>query len=229
MLLLICKMAKEMDVSCDFIEKQLVCMLPNQTMDVLLKVHTKTGEHTFQEDVYTCTLEYRRWNNQLGPFRSLKKRVANIFRKRNSMLDDSRGTSTQSIINNMERDSEERSLINDSKNSVHLDWSDLIPIDVKAEYWRIYNIRKRPDTRAHMPTVPLAAPVAKAAAVPPSSPATHKTVKNIVLVPFTPKPNEWGSWWVKKSQLASSNVATPTSVHNKGQESDQEQQEEEIE
>ena len=36
-------MAKEMDVSCDFIEKQFFCTLPNQMMDVLLKVHTKTG------------------------------------------------------------------------------------------------------------------------------------------------------------------------------------------
>ena len=50
-------MAKEMDVSCDFIEKQLVCKLPNQTMDVLLKVCMKTGEHTFQEDVYMHTLK----------------------------------------------------------------------------------------------------------------------------------------------------------------------------
>ena len=83
-------MAKEMDVSYDFIEKWLVCMLPNQMIDVLLKVCTKTGEHTFREDVYTCTLKYRRWNNQLRPFRSLKKRVANIFRKGNSMSDDGR-------------------------------------------------------------------------------------------------------------------------------------------
>ena len=36
-------MAKETEVSCDFMGKQLVCMLPNQTMDVLLKVCTKTG------------------------------------------------------------------------------------------------------------------------------------------------------------------------------------------
>ena len=100
---------------------------------------------------------------------------------------------------------------------------------MEAEYRRMYNIRKRPDTRAHMPTVPSAAPVAEATAVPPSSQATHMTVKNILLVPFTPKPNEWGSWQVKKSQLASSTVATPTSVHNKGQELDQEQQGEEIE
>ena len=41
----------------------------------------KTGEHTFREDVYTHSLKYRRWNNQLRPFRSLKKRVANIFQK----------------------------------------------------------------------------------------------------------------------------------------------------
>ena len=202
-----------MDVSCNFIEKQLVCTLPNEMMDVLLKVHKKTGEHTFQEDVYTCTLKYRRWNNQLRPFRSLKKTVANIFRKRNSISDNSRGTFTQSIINYMERDSEERSVINDSKrNCVHLDWSDLILIDVEAEYQRIYNGRKGPDIRLHTSTVPLANPVAKAATVPPSSPAnTHKTIKNIVLVPYTPKPNEWGRWQVKKSQLTSSTIETPNS------------------
>ena len=91
-----------------------------------------------------CVYTYLKVYNQLRPFRSLKKRVANIFRKRNSISDNSRGTSTQSIINYMERDSEERSVINDSKrNSVHLDWSDLIPIDVEAEYRRMYNIRTR--------------------------------------------------------------------------------------
>ena len=218
-------MAKEMDVSCDFIENWLVCTLPNQTMDILLKVHMKTGEHTFWEDVYTCTLKYRRWNNQLRPFRSLKKRVTKIFRKRNSMSYDSRGTSSQSIINNMERDSEERSVVSDNKrDSIHLDWSDLIPIDVEGEYQRVYNSRKRPDARVCM-SAPLAAPVAT---VPSSSSATHKTIKNIVLVRFTPKPNEWGSWQVKKSQCTSSTTATQNSVH-KGQGSNQEQQEDEIE
>ena len=169
-------MAKEMDVSCNFIEKQLVCILPNQMMDVLLNVRTKTGEHTFWEDVYMHTLKYCRWYNQLRPFRSLKKRVANIFRKRNSMSDDSRGTSTQCIINSMERDSEERSMVNDSKrSSIHSNWSELVPIDMEAEYWRLYNSRKRPDARART-TTPLAAPAAKAATVPPSSPAIHKTI-----------------------------------------------------
>ena len=120
-------------------------MLPNQMMDVLLKVCTKTREHTFREDVYMCSLKYRMWNNQLRPFRSLKERVANIFRKRTSNSDDSRGTSSQSIVNYMEKDSEERYMINGSKrNSVHSDWSDLIPIDVEAEYCKMHNIRKGP-------------------------------------------------------------------------------------
>ena len=175
-------------------------------------------------------LKYRRWNNQLRPFRSLKKRVANIFRKRNSISDDSRGTSTQSIINYTERDSEERSVINNSKrNSVYLDWSDLILIDMEAEYQRIYNIRERPDTRLCISTVPSDASVAEAAAVSPSSPAnTHKTVKNIVLVPYTPKPNEWESWRVKMFQLTSSIVATPNSVYTKEKETEQEQEEEDL-
>ena len=206
-------MAKEMDVSCDFIENQLVCTLPNQMVDVLLKVHTKTGEHMFQEDVYAHTLKYRRWNNQLRPFRSLNKRVANIFRKRNSMSDDSRETSAQSIIKNIERDSEDRSVVNDSKrSSIHLNWSDLVTVDIESEYRKIYGNRKRPDART-CTTTPSAASAAKAAAVPPSSPATQMTIKNIVLVPFTQKPNNWGKWQGKKSQLAFSIAATPNSVH----------------
>ena len=104
-------MAKEMNITCDFVEKWLVCELPEQAMDVLLKIRTKTGEYTFREDVCTCTLKYCRWNNQLKPFRLLKRRVANIFRKGNSLSDDSRGTSMQSIVNHMERKEEESFIV----------------------------------------------------------------------------------------------------------------------
>ena len=61
-------MAKEMSVSCHFLAPNLTCILPDNTMDVLLKVRTKSGEHTFREDIYTRTLKYRRWNNELRPF-----------------------------------------------------------------------------------------------------------------------------------------------------------------
>ena len=42
--------------------------LPEHMMDVMLKVRMRSGEHTFREDVYTRTLKYRRWNNELRPF-----------------------------------------------------------------------------------------------------------------------------------------------------------------
>ena len=70
-----------MNVSCDFLMNRLTCELPEHTMDVILKVRTRRGKHTFREDVYMHTLMYRRWNNELRPFQSLKRRVANIFRK----------------------------------------------------------------------------------------------------------------------------------------------------
>ena len=72
-------MAKEMNVHCNFLENSLTCVLPEHTKDLLLKVRTRSGEHTCREYVYTRTLKYRRWYNQLWPFHSLKKRVANMF------------------------------------------------------------------------------------------------------------------------------------------------------
>ena len=117
-------MAKEIKVDCDFIEKSLICELPPQTLDVLLRVRTRSGEHTFREDVYTRSLKYRRWNNQMRPFRSLKKRVANIFRRRRSTSDDSWGDSTQTIIN-----WEEENEVQSETNSSMSDWSDNLLMD----------------------------------------------------------------------------------------------------
>ena len=74
-------MAKETSVTCHFIQHNLHCVLLENTMDILLKVCTRSGEHTFREDVNTRTLKYRKWNNELRPFHSLKKRVAQIFGK----------------------------------------------------------------------------------------------------------------------------------------------------
>ena len=178
-------MTKEMNVSCDFVKHQLNCVLPANTMDVLLKVRTKSGEHTFREDVYTRTLKYRRWNNELRPFRSLKRRVADIFRKRNSFSESSRSTSTQTIINNFseqctaetkDKDSE----VDSDRESVHSNWSDIIPIKVNKPAEVMTN-----DTTQ-----------------------IKRTVRNIVLVPYKPKPKDWGSWKIQ-SPYATSTIASP--------------------
>ena len=118
------------------------------------------------------TLKYRRWNNELRPFRSLKKRVVRIFRKRNSFSDSSRATSTQMIVNEIpeshnaeEKDSE----TNSDRQSIHSNWSELMPVETsKSEETLSTNVLQR-----------------------------KRTVRNIVLVPYKPKPNNWGSWRAK--------------------------------
>ena len=45
-----------------------------------------------------------------------------------------------------------------------------------------------------------------------------------MLVPYTPRPKEWGSWWIR-SPYASSTVVNPHAVHKQ---LDQEQKEEEL-
>ena len=161
-------MAKEMNVTCNFLQHNLTCVLPENTTDVLLKVRTRSGEHTFREDVCTRTLKYRRWNNELRPFRSLKKRVANMFRKRNSLLDSSRGTSTQTIVNNVEQckvETRDKDSETDSdKESIHSNWSELVPITNEIKTRDVVKSNALPRKRA---------------------------IKNIVLVPYKPKPKDW--------------------------------------
>ena len=173
-----------MNMSCDFIEHKLICELPSNTIDVLLKVQTKSGEHTFREDVYTRTLKYRRWNNELRPFRSLKRRVADIFHKRNSFSDTSRSTSMQTIINDFNEQCKEEVRDKDSetdseKESIHSNWSDIVPTETDNPI----------DTVADIPQ-------------------KKRTVRNIVLVPYKPKPKDWGSWKIR-SPYATSTVASP--------------------
>ena len=191
-------MAKKMNVKCNFLENNLTCVLPEHTMDVLLKVGTRSGEHTFQEDMYTRTLKYRRWRNELRPFHSLKKRVASMFCKRNSFSDSSRGTSTQTIINNeaeqckaeeMEKDSE----TDIDNNSVHPNWSELLPINSEINNSFTMNTEvRRSDAQIR-----------------------KRLIKSIVLVPYKPKLKGWGSWKVK-SPYSTSMIASP-SINNQNQ------------
>ena len=189
-------MTKEMSVSCDFLAHNLTCVLPENTMDVLLKVRTKSGEHTFREDVYTRTLKYSRWNKEVRPFRSLKKRVVQMFQKRNSYSDSSRGTSTQMIMNEVpeqckteERDSEKDS----ERESIHSNWRELVPVEIN-----------KPDE------------VLKVTAT-----QRKRTVRNIVLVPYKLKPKDWGSWKIKSPYVTSTIASPPLDNNNQVQGSNQ--------
>ena len=176
-------MAKEMSVTCDLIQHNLQCVLPENTMDILLKVCTRLGEHMFREDVYTRTLKYRKWNNELRPFHSLKKKVVQMFWKRNSYSDSSRATSTQMIMDEVpeqckteEKDSE----MGSERESIHSNWSKLVPVEINKldEALKINALQRK------------------------------GTVRNIVLVPYKLKPKDWGSWKIK-SPYATSTIASP--------------------
>ena len=98
-------------------------------------------------------------------------------------------------------------------------------MDIESEYRKIYGNRRRPDTKTHA-TIPLTTPPAEVAAVPPTSPATHKTIKNIRLVPFTSKPHEWGSWKIKSHHTSS--IANTPNATQKEEELGREEEEGEL-
>ena len=193
-------MAKEMSITCDFIQHNLQCVLPENMMDILLKVCTRSGEHTFREDIYTRNLKYRKWNNELKPFRSLKKRVAWMFCKRNSYSESSRGTSTQTIVNEvpeqckaevMEKDSETDS----DRESIYSKGSKLIPVNTEVN--KSSDVMKV-DTQQR-----------------------KRTVRNIVLVPYKPRPKDWGMWKIRSPYVTSTIASPPLDVNNPNQNLDQ--------
>ena len=88
-----------------------------------------------------------------------------------------------------EKDSETDS----DRKSVHSNWSELIPTNSE--------VNNTSTTDAEIKK---------------SEPQTRKkAIKNIVLVPYKPKPKDWGSWKVK-SPYATSIIASPT-VNNQNQ------------
>ena len=121
-----------------------------------------------------------------------------MFRKRNSLSDSSRGTSTQTIVNNIEQckvETRDKDRETDSdRDSIHSNWSELIPITNE--------INKTGD-------------VTKTNAQP-----RNRAIKNIVLVPYKPKPKNWGSWKIKSS-YATSTIASPPLDINQNQNQDQ--------
>ena len=130
--------------------------------------------------MYTRTLKYRRWNNELRFFCSLKKRVADMFQKRNSFSDSSRGTSTQTIVNNIDNNAEENkaevtdkdSNRDSDRDSIHSNWSKLMTV------------------KSGMNINASASNASLGEAVKINAHPKKRAVKNIVLVPYKPKPKD---------------------------------------
>ena len=104
----------------------------------------------------------------------------------------------QTIINNLleqckaeirETDSETDS----DRESVHSNWSELIPINNEVNNTSTTDA----ESKKSEPQI------------------RKKVIKNVVLVPYKPKPKDWGSWKVK-SPYATSIIASPP-VNNQNQ------------
>ena len=116
-----------------------------------------------------------------------------MFHKRNSYSDSSRSTSTQTIVNEelckaevMEKDSE----MDSDRESIHSNWSELIPIN---------NDVNKPGDVEKTDTQQI-----------------KRAVRNIVLVPYKPKPKDCSTWKIK-SPYATSMIASPPLDQNQTQ------------
>ena len=131
------------------------------------------------------------------------------------LSDNSKGTSTQTIINNVESEDEKSMSTNSKRNSVHSNWSELLSVDEEAEYKRI---RSEPIIGVATTSTSSAAETMKRPSIPPMK----KMVKNIVLVPYTLKLMDWGSWQIKSPYTISS-IASPHMVHSREQRKEEEE------
>ena len=71
------------------------------------------------------------------------------------------------------------------RESIHSNWSKLVPVEIN-----------KPDEALKV-----------------TAPQRKRTVRNIVLVPYKPKPKDWGSWKIK-SPYATSTIASPPLDNN---------------
>ena len=53
---------RQISTACSFVLGYVWCELPEDTIDVMVKVRTMQGMHTLKEDRDNCTLKFRLWS-----------------------------------------------------------------------------------------------------------------------------------------------------------------------
>ena len=88
------------------------------------------------------------------------------------------------------------------KESIHSNWSDLIAINVEAD---------KPSDAIKVDTQ-----------------QRKRSVRNIVLVPYKPRPKDWGTWKIKSPYATSTIASPPLDVNNQIQDLNQNQTNEKL-
>ena len=104
---------------------------------------------------------------------------------------------------------EVKSVSTDSdRSSVHSNWSELASADVEVEYTKLRSGLKigastsNASSREAMKKLLI--------------PLKKKAVKTIALIPYKPKPTDWGSWRIK-SPYTTNSIASPPLAHTNEQ------------
>ena len=75
------------------------------------------------------------------------------------------------------------------RESIHSNWSKLVPVEIN-----------KPEETLNI-----------------NAPQRKRMVRNIVLVPYKPKPKDWGSWRIKSPYVTSTIASPPLDINNQVQ------------
>ena len=60
-------MERQLNTSCNFNTGYIICDIPDNTMEVVVKIKTMFGKHTLIEDRERRTVKYRQWEKDSQP------------------------------------------------------------------------------------------------------------------------------------------------------------------
>ena len=75
-------MACELAMQCNFKFRFLKCALPEDMINVNLKVHTLKGIHTFKKDYKSQSSRCSPWGAEAQPYSALRKKITEIMHRR---------------------------------------------------------------------------------------------------------------------------------------------------
>ena len=70
---------------CSCVLRYIRCELPEDTIDVIVKVRTMWGTHILKEDRDNCTLRFRPWSMRMKPFKVLGTRLNRYVKRRETV------------------------------------------------------------------------------------------------------------------------------------------------
>ena len=78
-------MARHITSVCNFVLGFVKCKLPEDMVNVEVKIRTLQGTHTLKENREYCTLKFRLWRGQGKPFKTLKVTLSRYIKRKETV------------------------------------------------------------------------------------------------------------------------------------------------